>query len=119
MNQLQAVKAEIERLYKAEIPEHDPQCDFSDGYICGLSAIDYFIESLEQEKSEIPTIRGYVARLGNGNLGLSASKPYYCTIDGKKIIGIDGGGFLIDSSLFPDIKWEDEPIEVELIIRKV
>ena len=48
------IKAEIERLYKAEIPKHDPQCDFSDGYMCGLSAIENFIESLEKEQPQEP-----------------------------------------------------------------
>ena len=30
-----------------------------------------------------------------------------------------GIGMYIDSDLFPDLKWEDEPVEVELIIKKL
>ena len=48
---IQVIKTEIDRLYNGDIPEHDQQCDFSDGYLNALSRVDEFLDTLE-EKSE-------------------------------------------------------------------
>ena len=78
-----------------------------------------YIESLEQEL--VPKIKGWVARDGvedafNGcGLILHYSKPWRaggewsnCTI-----------AMHLPWNMFQDLKWVDEPIEVELTIRKV
>ena len=72
----------------------------------------------EQGNDNLPNVRGWVVRLKNGDLGLSTDKPYFLAIDEGKIICCDNG-LIIDNSLFPELKWEDEPIEVELTIKRV
>lgn len=85
----------------------------------------------------------WVARNPEGTLELFKNKPLRCTLEitntvkGDKNYGkvttkefwdedqvfngydkwyYPGDYFEIDSSLFPDLKWEDEPLEVDLII---
>ena len=48
--QVQAIRAEIIRLYDVEAPKHGQQCDFDDGYFTGIAAISKFIDSLPEEK---------------------------------------------------------------------
>lgn len=50
MNNIEKIKAKIERLYDGEVPKHDQQCDFGDGYFTGLATILNFIDSLPEEK---------------------------------------------------------------------
>lgn len=68
-----------------------------------------------KEISSLPTIKGWVARDANGIFVLYEDKPYR-----RKREWMDSQNlFLLDDELLPDLKWEDEPIEVELpIIRK-
>lgn len=49
MNNIEKIKAEIERLYDGEAPKHDQQCDFDDGYFTGIDVISNFIDSLPEE----------------------------------------------------------------------
>lgn len=44
------IRQEIERLYDGEVPKHDQQCGFDDGYFTGLSTILNFIDTLPEEK---------------------------------------------------------------------
>lgn len=57
----------------------------------------------------------WVARCRGGHLFLYENKPFR----NEKYGGWDnigGGGIItLDSSLFTELKWEDEPIEVELV----
>jgi len=79
---------------------------------------EMYIEFL-QEISALPTIKGWVARDGDGTLYLYIRPPYrdknydwWHPIAGRDKLAID-------ISLFPELRYEDEPIEVELpIIRK-
>ncbi len=63
----------------------------------------------------------WVAREKSGRLFLFESKP----IKHYKCIGlwVNNGVITpimeIDSSLFPNLKWEDEPIEVEIIKKMI
>ena len=60
-------------------------------------------------------IRGWVARDADGYLNSGVNKP--------QRIENYWGGFLelieLNPYFFPDLKWEDEPIEVECLIRKI
>jgi hypothetical protein len=58
MEKLKQIKAEIERLLCEQAPSHDQQCDdYEDGYICALSKIDNFIDSMmEDTKGNIHNI---------------------------------------------------------------
>lgn len=61
----------------------------------------------------------FVARDKNGKLWLhlSESKPYKDVDD--VWVNCRGKYHQLDSSLFPEVKWEDEePTEVELVIKK-
>jgi hypothetical protein len=66
------------------------------------------------EISALPTIKGWVARDKDGTLYFHWEKPER---EGDEWLGFTGMSIL--GGLLPDLKWEDEPIEVELpIIRK-
>lgn len=97
---------------------------FSGEYLERKSQLDlarHFYELGRQSSENIghlPKNKGWVARFADGSLGISREKPFYYEEEGKTYIS----GFEtldIDKSLFPDLHWLDEPIEVELIIREV
>lgn len=50
MSIIEQIKTEIEKLYNSEVPAHDSQCDYGDGYFTALSRIDEFLDTLESEK---------------------------------------------------------------------
>jgi len=56
----------------------------------------------------------YVARDKDGELWMFTNMPckYGSIWNGRN-------PYEIDQTLFPDLKWEDEPIEVELILKEV
>ena len=66
--------------------------------------------------NNLPKIHGWVARELNGALNLYEVEP-------ARYKGFwwdrDYTSTCLDPDLFPDLTWEDEPIEVELLIRKV
>lgn len=72
----------------------------------------------------IPKIKGWVAREGvskipykyvySHQLAFFKNKPKRCDGEWNGILGM-----YINSDLFPDLKWEDEPVEVELMINKI
>lgn len=102
-----------------------------------------FIESMEKEQPQIaqypqdaplgysndlkpiylediqPKIKGWVARLKNGELELGSNKQRYYEFRGEMHIADEGPVMLIDKSLFPELHWLDEPIEVELTLKKI
>ena len=63
-----------------------------------------------------PKIKGWVARDKDGILVFFLSMPHR---DGTMWIGSRKNEIVIDRKSFPDLKWKDEPIEVELIINRV
>lgn len=44
---------ELEKLYNGEVPTHDSQCDFDDGYFTGIDTISQLIDSFQEERSEM------------------------------------------------------------------
>lgn len=85
---------------------------------------NHFYELGLNTKANVPKIRGWVARDRDGALFLHEKYPKRI----KEEMELDGaihfwgnGGIrhYLDRSLFPDLKWEDEPIEVELTISRV
>lgn len=68
------------------------------------------------EQLDCPTIKGWVARESDGYIYLFAEKP----TRNQKIGGWNGTTLLeFPKGILPQIRWEDEPIEVELIIKEV
>lgn len=76
----------------------------------------------KQEKdAEDAVISGWVGRDQDGNLPLFVgSKPY--KPEGMDYWSVPHGRSLeylnLNPALFPDLKWESDPIEVELIIKR-
>lgn len=60
-------------------------------------------------------MKGYVARDGfGGTVSFFSSKPYRPS-EGLGIWKIREGGVVhLPKEMFPDLKWEDEPMEVEV-----
>lgn len=75
----------------------------------------------KQEKDADTVIQGWVARHGNGP-NVSGLRIY--TVKPKRIELLkmwDGHGeksVLIDHRFFPDLTWEDDPIESEIILKR-
>ena len=75
-----------------------------------------YIEAYK-EISALPTIKGWVARDMFGELNVFIKKP--TKFFGKVWSDQTGKRLGLSKSLFPNLKWTDPPIEVELtIIRK-
>ena len=98
-----------------------------DGSYFDFEHLLHFIESLEKEQPEEPKIKGWVARDGEpkfGKLLLFGAKP----IRGakrdntelnwvlSKNIPANFNVWALPNEMFSELKWEDEPIEVELSI---
>ena len=107
-----ALEAYPEKRIKETICGEDYKIDTNtaprDGYIKALTEIE-----------ELPKIKGWVARdstndpmIGTG-LIFHSKKP-------RRLVGEWGNPTIemhLPWDMFPDLKWEDEPLEVELIIR--
>ena len=67
-----------------------------------------------------PSIKGYIARDGHGSLTFSSEKPSRLEWCGWKLWKISRGtpAVVLPNTLFPDLRWEDEPREVEIIIKE-
>ena len=124
------VPADIEREMK-EAAENAPCCDF-----CHESDIrdreewckekfgHFYAAGMLAEREQLaslPTIKGYVARDGHGSLEFSSEKPSRLEWCGWKLWKITRGTpvVVLPNTLFPDLRWEDEPREVEIIIKEV
>ena len=66
----------------------------------------------------------WVARDKDGQLTLFSDKPHRCMEVGLKneswdIVAMNAftDMMVLNSDVFPDLTWEDEPIEVELVIK--
>ncbi len=69
-------------------------------------------KNLEEEK---PVLHGWVARDENGDLRIFEVMPKRSS-DDNKWWDRDYQCTLLDRNLFPDLKWEDEPVYVKLPI---
>lgn len=45
--------AELEKLYNGEVPIHDSQCDYGDGYFTGIGRVFDIIDSFQHEQPEV------------------------------------------------------------------
>ena len=75
----------------------------------------YFYELGLNTRDNATKIKGWVARDKDGCLYCYTSRPWRLDCDWRG----NGAIFLKNKENFPDLKWEDEPIEVELIVRKI
>ena len=70
---------------------------------------------IEKQKEPPKKIKGWVARDKDGSITLYEDKPFR---DGEIWKGCSWKSSGIYDLFFPDLKWEDEPVEVELSIIK-
>lgn len=104
-----------ERIYDAirKVAKTDEPEKFAE---MNATAFEVAKKALE-EISSLPTIKGWVARhKNNRTLGLYSTCPKRNDTFGSWVGDLSN---FIEPTLFPSLRWEDEPIEVELpIIRK-
>lgn len=92
--------------------------EFEVGFNAALSKVRVLVEK-EAEESKIPDkvkIKGWVARDKDGQISCYCDKPYrshYCWYSFPRY-----EVWILPDELYPDLKWEDEPIEVELYLSK-
>ena len=74
-----------------------------------------------EEYESLPKIRGWVARDKNGSLNLHAFPPkrVYLGIWCCNPLDLNQDNIRLDDKILPEITWESEPVEVELLIRKI
>ena len=123
MTGIEKIKAEIERQIKEECPldTYEGRCKS-----CWANTLLTFINSLIEEQQQEPKIKGWVARNRpntSPNLQFFYERPirrdngygdkfWHSPTPWSKSISIS-------QKLFPYLKWEDEPIEVELMISEI
>lgn len=71
----------------------------------------------KQEKEADTVIQGWVARDLDRALQLWESKPQRNDITNDEW-GMANGIILLPTDLFPDLTWESDPIEVEIILKR-
>ena len=109
-----------------EVWEHDKVLNpysYDKGYELQLDKTNltnlayHFYELGLNAKENTPKIKGWVARDKDGTLVLYGQKP------DREIVNWDDCGtdehICINRNMFPYLKWEDEPIEVELLVKRV
>lgn len=74
----------------------------------------------KQEKDADTVIQGWMGRDKDGFISLFLYRPDRVIHDDLGYWGYDDNRYEIDipQSLFPDLTWDDEPIEVEIIIKR-
>ena len=126
-NQIEQIPAEIEREMQ-EIAERAPSdfCHYSDivdrEEWCKEKFHHFFAAGMLAERERLasgPTIKGWVARDENGQLWLYGQRPFrngrvWTTRNGCYFIRI---GNTLFNTLLPSLRWEDDPREVEIIVK--
>ena len=80
------------------------------------------IQIVKEKYESLPKIRGWVARDKDGTLAFhtGAAPVRMKEFSSRKEIWDNfGSGMNISKSMFPEILWESDPVEVELLIRKI
>mgnify|MGYP001574185841 CR=1 FL=1 len=57
----------------------------------------------------------WVARDKDGELFLYTKKPYRYAFSGMFVNTVSGKNIRINDTLFPNLKWENKPLEVNLV----
>lgn len=132
------VREAVRKEYLCEKCEWKNDCDLCGGENTAFDCCECPADSYEdgfkaganfalgkQEKDADTVIQGWVCRDKKDNaLNLHAEKPYraqsgYDVYDEPDWWESDCASFLpLDKSLFPDLIWSDEPLEVEIILKR-
>ena len=115
--------AEVERL-KEETPIGI--CEYDKGEENGryevLNHLLSTIASLQQEQpkdKQIVSIEGWAARDKNGHLNFFLGKPHRIKNTRGEEYWVGHARMKQPNEFFPELSWNDEPIEVELLINKI
>lgn len=92
---------------------------FTPPTILRLAEYFYTLGKQEQSKEDLPKIKGWVARDKSGELNLFYEEPRRSNAAFEDWFPRDSIAFNLPRDFFSDIKWESNPIEVELLIRKI
>lgn len=90
-------------------------------FCCGIAVKGCIDDRRKRSTKEEVTIEGWVARDKRGYIFLSYGKPRRTTNSSCNFwVRREGETYELPNTLFPSLRWEDEPIEVELpiIIKK-
>lgn len=92
-------------------------CVLNDERIVDEDALEY----IEQQHADAATIKGWIARDGHGSLVFSNEKPSRLEWCGWKLWKISRGtpAVVLPNSLFPSLRWEDEPKPVRVIFEEI
>ena len=114
MTDRELIKKEIERLLE-ECGE--PLHTFGLGKIRAFEKVLKFIDSLPQEQ----TIRGWLARDRGKVYDDLSIYTGECPYRDEEYGWWENRGYYMQlpSDIFPEVTWENEPVEVQLTIRKV
>ena len=118
-NQIEQIRERIEAR-KSNTNAAGDYDEYADGIVVGLASALRIIDEVEKEQkpaqpAPAATIKGWVARDGNGDAYLY---PYYRpTRDKRMWFGMTG--IFLKCDPFPDLKWEDEPKPVRVIIEEI
>lgn len=121
---IEKIKAEIEKRLKANGAFDEVGDDawaYDQGLVDAYKSILSFIESLGKES--VPKIKGWVARDKNNSLYLHWEKPHQI-LSYSIPVAWRGSDVMqpikrLPDDFMPDLKFENDPIEVELIIKRV
>lgn len=119
-NQIEQIRARIEAK-KSNTNAAGDYDEYADGIGVGLASALRIIDEVEKEHPTPAedTIKGWVARDGHGALVFSNEKPSRLEWCGWKLWKISRGtpAVVLPNTFLPSLRWEDEPIEVEIIIK--
>lgn len=116
------VSEKLEEAAFNEFPNDNPQLLAPDAhYISNGEALRWAYkkgaEWREKQLMENPLLYGWVARDGNGSLHIFEVEPLRIS-NSRQWWDRDYQSTCLDSRDFPDLKWEDEPVYVKIVIIK-
>jgi len=82
-----------------------------------LSLIEFMQE--QQKDKQIVSIEGWAARDKNGHLNFFLGKPHRIKNTRGEEYWVGHARMKQPNEFFPELSWNDEPIEVELLINKI
>ena len=110
--------------HNRELAESGHTRHFKMGYVCfaGYEIEAAFADGMLAERERLascPTIKGWVARDGHGSLVFSNEKPSRVVWCGWNLWKVSRGtpAVVLPNSIYSALRWEDEPIEVEIIVK--
>lgn len=116
-----ALAAEIKKRIKGLKDCHADTVEGYAGEISGLKRLLSFLDTLEAkevENTELLKVKGYLVRDKDDYTAIYAEKPHR-----GKTEWVNGNGSCLmtinDARLVPDIEFEDEPVEVEVTLKRV